>query len=358
MRGRERNIQFKSKLTLVIIVVIASFLAAFIGQMVINNLTTIPSLSPDERFIIRPSADRRTQLRKAIKEIYQTEVSAFIEVYRQLDEMKRVAKGVVLTNDGWLVVIAENEEFNAENWDYARLESGEFISILNFVIDPASSLVFIQIESDSLTPVTLGSEVPSTPIEEYLIVRYQGIIANSSFITSQLSEELYLNSDMINKYAVMSAGETGDGIYNEEAEMIGLVVGHDSGGNARVINASAIQAALEKILKNGEISRPSLGIHYIDLAFQPVSDAFTEGLHTGAFVTNKLGQPPVNVLLQKSPAFKAGVRMNDIIISVDGDIINEHNSLSDYIIEFKPGDTIKLGIIRNGQPVSVDVELE
>lgn len=59
-----------------------------------------------------------------------------------------------------------------------------------------------------------------------------------------------------------------------------------------------------------------------------------------------------------SPADKANLRENDIILSVNDKEVNADNSLAKLIQQFSPGDEIKLKIWRQGEEKEVMVKLE
>jgi S1-C subfamily serine protease len=59
-----------------------------------------------------------------------------------------------------------------------------------------------------------------------------------------------------------------------------------------------------------------------------------------------------------SPADKAGISENDILLEVDGKQLNESYMLSDAVDAHKPGDVLKVKIYHKGQEKTVSVTLE
>lgn len=58
---------------------------------------------------------------------------------------------------------------------------------------------------------------------------------------------------------------------------------------------------------------------------------------------------------QDSPAGKAGIKEHDVIISFDGKPLNDYEALRQLMHETTPGKVVKLGIVRNGSPMTVSV---
>jgi S1-C subfamily serine protease len=65
----------------------------------------------------------------------------------------------------------------------------------------------------------------------------------------------------------------------------------------------------------------------------------------------------VRGVFSDSPAAKAGVKVGDVISSVDGDRIHSVGELREKLVEKKSEKTVKLGLIRNKAPLSLSVEL-
>ena len=63
-------------------------------------------------------------------------------------------------------------------------------------------------------------------------------------------------------------------------------------------------------------------------------------------------------VVPNSPAAKAGLEDNDIILEVDGKQLNERNQLFDVVSAHKPGDTLKLKVVHKGEIKTVIVTLE
>src|SRR5206468_7457618 len=65
----------------------------------------------------------------------------------------------------------------------------------------------------------------------------------------------------------------------------------------------------------------------------------------------------ISTVEKDSPAQKAGLKPYDVITSVDGRPVHSNAEVRNLISSLKPGSKTKLGIIRDGKPMTVDVLL-
>ena len=349
---RKKKKIMQSKVFLVVTVVIAAFLAAFLGQIAINNYTNIPSLTSNETFIVREQSNRKDDLKKSLASIRKAETDGFIEIYSLSAFPVKQSEGIILTNDGWAVSVAP-ESGDISDWGQIRLDSGELIILDRIVPDPSSDLVFLHIPSKNLSPVNLSRGFNADVFDNFLVVRYRGGAILTEYLRFDISESIYQSADRISHFLHFTKGKRGDLIYNDQAELIAMISEVNSREEALAISVTEIRKVLEMLLRHQEISRPSLGISYVDLAQYP----FNKDLLNGAWFTNIVSSPQIPVVKQNSAAVEAGLLLGDVIVSVDGKPLNDITNLSDVILENDPGDIIELGIIRRDKPLSIKVEL-
>ncbi len=91
-----------------------------------------------------------------------------------------------------------------------------------------------------------------------------------------------------------------------------------------------------------------LGVQFVTL------DASVAKQHN---VTETVGAL-VTQIMPQSPAEKAGLKINDVVKSVDGSEVNAEHTLRDLLANHKPGDSVKLDVIRDGKTSQIDVTLD
>jgi S1-C subfamily serine protease len=122
------------------------------------------------------------------------------------------------------------------------------------------------------------------------------------------------------------------------------------------IPAGDLRRVVESYQKNGKIVRPYLGVRYAPI---------TEEMRTKNKLNYDYGVIVVRgdtnedlAVVPGSPADKAGIAENDIILEADGKKLTELNPLSAVIQRKQPGDTLTLKVVHQGKEKTVTVTLE
>jgi serine protease Do len=343
-----------SRVLLILLIIFAAFLAAFLGQVAINLLTVSPSLLPEQRLIIRQSQDVYALLHNLAQNIEARESDGFVQLYtQQIDNVAApVAQGVIITNDGWMLTVASPD---SARWQWARLESGELLPITKIIQDPATPLLFVKTEGANLQPVTLADRLGTETWGPKLTLGYAretSIVLLNEPVSLKTG---YVSSDQLNRFYQVSGGTAGQALYSEKGEIIGLLAQGQNG--LFMIDVQQIRLAMDQVLRSGLIRRPSLGVQYIDLASRAFSETINPGVNAGALLTNAVQATQPTALPMSGLAYKSGLRMQDVIVSVNGTPVNHTRGLSDLVLAAKPGDTVELGVLRSAKTVKLDVAL-
>jgi len=169
------------------------------------------------------------------------------------------------------------------------------------------------------------------------------------------SEQL---DQLIQTDAAINEGNSGGPLLNLKGEVIGINVAMAQGaqniGFALPINM--VKNTVESVQATGKISQPYLGVRY-----QPVNKTIQQNNNLpfdyGALVLR--GQDPTQLaVLPGSPADKAGIQENDIILEANGTKIDDKNPLAKIIGGSKVGDTVELKVWHKGQTNPVKVTLQ
>lgn len=157
--------------------------------------------------------------------------------------------------------------------------------------------------------------------------------------------------------AAINQGNSGGPLVDIDGEVIGINTA--IAGNAQNIGFSIpindVKGLIASVKKDGKLLRPYLGVRYITLND---SLAAQNNLETkrGAYVNSS--DPAQPAIVSGSPAEKAGIKSKDIITKVDGDTIDERNSLISLLGKHSVGDKISITVVRDGKAQQLDVTLE
>ena len=156
----------------------------------------------------------------------------------------------------------------------------------------------------------------------------------------------------------INQGNSGGPLLNLDGEVVGIntavIYGAQNIGFAIPIQwAKNDLADLEKF---GRIIRPYIGLRYI-MINQEMKKKYKLSVDYGALVTPG-HLPGGHAVIKNSPAEKAGLKENDIILELNGGKLDEKNDLQDKIQLLKAGDEVELSYLRKDKPYQTKLLLE
>jgi serine protease Do len=175
-----------------------------------------------------------------------------------------------------------------------------------------------------------------------------------SFQEGQLHIQNFIQTD-----ASINPGNSGGALIDARGELIGMntmiITGGASsfggeGGSVGIgfaVPSNMARQVFDQLVKNGKVSRG-----YIDVSLGNITHdaAPLLGLKdTHGAVVGHVGAG--------GPGDKAGLKPEDIIVSIDGKPVADANELTMAVVAHQPGETITLGIMRNAKPETVRVTL-
>ncbi len=257
-------------------------------------------------------------------------------------------KGYVVTNnhviddaDEMLVTLKDGREFEA------KLIGS----------DAESDIALLQIDGEDLTEIKLANS------DKLRVGDFSVAIGNpfglSHTVTSGIISALGRSGlniegyeDFIQTDAAINQGNSGGALVNLNGELIGIntaILGA-SGGNVGIgfaIPSNMMKNLVDQIVEYGEVRRGSLGI---------LGRTLDAGLAKAQGFDVKRGAYVMRVV-EDSAADKAGLKANDVIVSLNGDDIESFNELHGKVATMGEGREVRLGVYRDGKTKFIDVEL-
>ena len=127
-----------------------------------------------------------------------------------------------------------------------------------------------------------------------------------------------------------------------------LAPGGGSVGIGFAIPSNMAKILSQQLIQFGEIKRGLLGIKGMEMSAD-IAKAMNLDVQRGAFVSE---------VLPNSGSAKAGIKSGDVIVSLNGKPLNSFAELRSRIATTEPGTKVKLGLLREGKPVEVEVTLD
>lgn len=271
--------------------------------------------------------------------------------------------GLILTNKH--VVFDPSAEYTVVTND-EREYAGKVISR-----DPMNDVAVLKINAKGLSTIRLGNsdkiQLGQTAIA---IGNALGLFTNtvSRGIISGLGRKISASMgqdgevehlrNVIQTDVAINQGNSGGPLINLDGEAIGIntaiIYGAQNIGFSIPINWA--KADLEDIIKHGRIVRPFIGLRYVMLN-KELKDKYDLPIDYGALVI-KDHVPGTEAVVKDSPADKAGVKENDIILEINGGKLTEKNELADIVQTCKVGDSIELVVMRKDKKFTARTTLE
>lgn len=279
--------------------------------------------------------------------------------YGQNQVESGAGSGVIISSDGYILTCAHVVSGASQitvtigDTDYTATVVGK---------DDTSDVAVLKIDATGLTPATVGDSDSLSVGDSVLAVgnplgQLGGTV--TSGIVSALNRSVTIRGtsstntmSLIQMDASVSPGNSGGGLFNMNGELIGLVNAKSSSSDAEGLGFAipindAIQVA-QDLLENGYVSgRPYMGITYI---------AVTDAQTAAQFNVNAYGVYVVDVV-QGGPADKAGLKVGDRIVSIDGTEIAQKDDLGTLMQQHTAGDTLSITVARDGQMQTVSLTL-
>ncbi|MBA8575044.1 serine endoprotease DegQ [Escherichia coli] len=263
------------------------------------------------------------------------------------------SKGYVLTN---------NHVINQAQKISIQLNDGREFDAKLIGSDDQSDIALLQIQNPSkLTQIAIADS-DKLRVGDFAVAVGNpfglGQTATSGIVSALGRSGLNLEGleNFIQTDASINRGNSGGALLNLNGELIGintaiLAPGGGSVGSVGIgfaIPSNMARTLAQQLIDFGEIKRGLLGIKGTEMSAD-IAKAFNLDVQRGAFVSE---------VLPGSGSAKAGVKAGDIITSLNGKPLNSFAELRSRIATTEPGTKVKLGLLRNGKPLEVEVTLD
>ena len=268
-----------------------------------------------------------------------------------------LGSGVIVNSDGYVLtnnhVISGADEIKVSLGD-RREFTGKLVGT-----DAKTDVAVVKIEGKDLPVLTLGDSSKMQVGDFALAVGNpfgigQTLTAGIISATGRGGLGIEDYEDFLQTDAAINPGNSGGALVNVRGELIGLntaILSRGGGGNEGVGFAVPVNMArmvMEQILKNGKVTRGSIGVLIQPVTPQLARSFGLSGQARGALVSN---------VTPDSPAERAGIKRGDIILAINNESIVDSRNLGLKVSMMAPGARVTLKVFRSGSEQEIPVTL-
>jgi serine protease Do len=277
-----------------------------------------------------------------------------------LSRQRSLGTGVILSADGFIVTNAHvvqgsrqvrvqlpAAEQDAKGKHSVLKPSGKMVEAKVVGIDRGTDLAVLKVEKSGLTHLNLGDSESLRPGQLVLAFGTPLGLVNSvsmgvvSSIARQIKPDdpmIYIQTD-----ASINPGNSGGPLVDIDGRVMGIntFILSQSGGSEGIgfaIPSNIVRTIFDQIRQDGHVHRGQVGIH---------AQSLTPDLAAGLGLTRETGVL-VGDVTPDGPAEEAGVKIGDIILSLDGKPMENAR-------QFEVVKTVKLTVERDGQQLTLEV---
>ena len=273
--------------------------------------------------------------------------------------------GFIISPDG-LIVTNKHVVFDAKASYTVLTNDGKKYDAKVLARDPVQDLAVIKIDAQGLPTVELGDSksielgqtaiVIGNALGEFRNTVSVGVISGlSRTVTASGGGTSETIQGVIQTDAAINPGNSGGPLLNLRGQVIGIntAIASDAQNIGFAIPINRAKRDIQSVKANGEIQAPFLGVRYIGVTPE-IAKSQKLPVDYGALVR---GSPDGPAITPDSPAAKAGIQSEDIILGVNGQKIDRDHPLGDVINQLGVGETVPVTINRAGEEMTVRATL-
>ena len=277
--------------------------------------------------------------------------------------------------DGSAFIVTNNHVITGAAKIQVMLHSGKKVTATLVGKDAMTDLAVLKIDGTDVTTtaqfgdsskITVGENVLAigSPLgSEYASSVTQGIISAKKRLVEATSEngQNYGGSTVIQTDAAINPGNSGGPLINFAGQVIGInsmklstsSSGTSVEGMGFAIPSDQVVDIVNKLVKDGKVTRPAIGISLINLSEVTAS----EQKSTLKIPDSVTGGVVVMSLTNNGPADKAGLKKYDVIVGINGKKVSSQADLREELYKHSLGDTITLTYYHQDTKQTVKVKL-
>ena len=265
---------------------------------------------------------------------------------------KGAGSGFFISKDGYILtnnhVVDGADEVTVHTTDEQELKAKVIGT------DPRTDIALVKVEASHDMPfVKLGSSEHMRVGDWVVAIGNPFGLANSVTVGIVSAKGRVIGAgpydDFIQTDASINPGNSGGPLFNLAGEVIGINTAINASGQGIgfAVPSDMITPVLAELKENGTVARGWIGV-----GLQEMDADLAEQLHV-----EQGNGVVVSQVFPGTPGYAAGLQAGDVVTSLDGEAVKASDQLVRSVGARRPGQTIKLGLVRDGKPMDLKVTL-
>jgi putative serine protease PepD len=328
---------------------IAAMLGAGIGSYAMYQALGGTGSAGSVKVVAAPASTTGARPDNPAAAVAKAVLPSIVEVDVSGPNEQGLGSGIIYTSNGY--IITNDHVISGANVIQVNLSTGQVLParVVGSAISSGVDIAVLKVNATGLPAATFGST-------DGLLVGDTAVAIGSPFglqatVTAGVISSLHRDlrqfnipfTDAIQTDAPINPGNSGGALADSHGAVVGVnqaIVGGDTGGNVGVgfaIPVEWVRRVADQLIQTGHAQLAFLGI-------------------AGDNIPNAKGAH-VNTVAPGGPAARAGIRKDDVIVTLGGKAVDSMNTLIEFLLLKNVGDKVVVGLIRGGAHLNVTVTL-
>lgn len=276
----------------------------------------------------------------------------FREIPQSSRKERSLGSGFIISDDGY--ILTNDHVVDGADEIKVKLADGRVFSGTVRGLDQKLDLALIKIEAGKQLPVARLGDSDKLRIGEWVMAIGNpfgleqtvtvGIVSAKGRVIGAGPYDDFIQTD-----ASINPGNSGGPLFNINGEVVGINTAIVPGGQGIgfAIPVNMARQIVEQLRADGKVTRGYLGV-----VVQPLTEELAQ-----SFGLERPHGALVSEVVKGSPAERAGLKRGDVILSFDGQQIDEHNALPKLVAAARVGKAARLEVFRDGHKLDLKVEV-
>ena len=263
--------------------------------------------------------------------------------------------GVIVSPDGY--ILTNNHVVEDAQQIKVTLLSGKSYAGKIVGTDRFSDLAVIKVDAPESLPAAQLGQASSLRVGQMAVaignpfgLGHTVTVGVVSALNRSIQVPGLVIENLIQTDAAINPGNSGGALADSAGAVIGIntAIVQQAQGIGFAIPIDTARAIMDQLISRGHVTRPFVGIVWGGDVDANIARQYNLPVDRGIIVRE---------VEANGPAARAGIRPGDIVISVDGSPVNNWNDFIRQLFTKRPGQRVRIGIVRDGSRRTVDVTL-